>query len=227
MSTATDFQFRDGWFPPIRMNGVPPSSKHDYVDVSIQDAYNLFWLLESLQVTTTGTKSPSNINWTTTFGPTQSLPFTPTSSIKDGAYYNNSYSAACPPSERSSTVTTATYGDDGCCPILALFQDGNSGTTDWKQIYISLVFDSTNASSTIRIYYRFFFRMTYNLFSPYNSISVSNPAEVATYTGAAPSSGTFSILGVSFNWKGGGYTFGSIWGTETATISVTSSAFTF
>lgn len=228
MSTATDFQFRDGWFPPHRLRTSSLGGLYDYVDVSIQDAYNLFWLLESLEVTTAGSKGAADINWTTSFGPTQSLPFTPTETIKGGAYYNNSNSAACPPNQRASVIANAN-GVIGCNSIYVLFQDGRigiGGTGYQETILVSLVFDSTNDSSTIRLYYRIAFDARDEF--PYEGITVQNPNSVSTYIGSPASSGTFSILGVPFNWVGGGFVLATqTWTSETATISVTSSAFTF
>lgn len=211
MSTATAFKYyRPFPFCPVEF------TPDNYVDVTLAEAMALYWNLENLEFVTTGTRGPASINWTTTFGAVESLPFTPDTETLSGSYYDGT----APASEPRSRVC---YNDiDLFLERTATASPIGDGT---KLLELSLRFGKTPSAETIRIRYYFRFRHAFTD-DDSNDIIVTSP--VTGISGTPPSSGTISILGIPMDWQGGGLTdSGATWSTETATLAVTSSAFTY
>lgn len=215
MSTAIAFQNRIG-FLPFTISSIP--SFYDYVDVTPEQAVALYWALEDFQIVTTCTATPANINWTTTFGATESMPFTAGGgggfNTRNGAYYVST-TPASPPAGR---VVNSSNGS-----LISLLAEELSGGTT-KRIKFDIFLRESPTAGMIRIIYQFNFR---HISVPKDCL-IMNPSNSITKSGTPPSSGTFTILGISFSWIGGGSTSNTnLWTTETATVSATSSAFTF
>ena len=221
MSTATIFQNREGFLPYVLIGDPSGGVGHDYVDVTPDKAVALYWALENFEVVTTCTATPASINWTTTFGATESIPFTAGggggTNTRAGAYYDG-VTPASAPNGRIKSGTTAPL-------IQSLITNIGGGPSEQKQIEMRVFVRESPTAGMMRVWYRFRFR---NFYPPMDAI-VMNPSNTITKTGTPPSSGTFDVLGVTFSWIGGGSTSGSpsIWGIQTATVSATSSAFTF
>jgi len=193
----------------------------DSVDVPLADAMALFWNLESLEFTTTGTKAGVNINWTATLGPTESLPFTPNNTdISAGSYYRAGYPATEP---YKRVCATLSLGQS----VYRLANRVSGGVSSW---FVLIIYTGKSTTAGyIKIAYTFtFFQGTV---PSTDQIIIRNPNSQTLYgtiSGTPPSSGTFYILGIPFNWEGGGVNdAGPSWRTETATLSCTSSAFTY
>ena len=208
MSTATAFKYYRPF--PVCFLSSSPGSAYDYVDVTLEEAMAIWWNLEAVSVTTSGTSLDGDIGWTSTFGPTESLAFTPSGSVnRDGPYYNGTTPARQP-------NTKVCYNSAQALLILSYQTSLNSWSMDFRlRLNPSL--------SGYRIYYRILIRSTGPTLG--GVVQIENPA-LGSAGGTAPSSGTFSLLGVSFNWRGGGVT-GSTYNSDTASISVSSSAFTY
>lgn len=208
MSTATAFKYHRPF--PVCFSSSSPGAAYDYVDVTLTEAMAIWWNLEAMSVTTAGTSLDGDIGWTSTFGPTESLAFTPSGSVnRDGPYYDGTTPARQPNSR-------VCYSSAQALLILAYSASGKSWSMDFRlRLNPSL--------SGYRIYYRILIRSTGPTLG--GVVQIENPA-LSSASGTPPSSGTFLVLGVSFNWQGGGVTL-SAYNLNTASISVTGSAFTY
>lgn len=222
MSTATAFKYYRPF--PFCPEEISLTGEFDYVDVSLATAMSLYWNLEDLSFSTTGTRGPASINWTTTLGATESLPFTPSAiNSKLGAYYDGSGTPADAPRDR----VCETDNNALSCEFAESFIDGLGRTVD-SQVLVQFFIYKTPGLDTIRILYKIFiFKQVFDGVNA-DAVIVANPNSVSAYGPGYASSGMITILGISLNWVGGGVdNITSTWGSETATLSATSSAFTY
>lgn len=223
MSVATRFKY----YRPFPVCPSASVSGFDYVDITLAQAMALWWNLEEIEVVTTGSKTDSffntvSINWTTKFGPVESLPFTPTASTRAGSYYNGANPARAP-------NTRVCY--DQSIVLDSLFRVFTPGTSETKKILFRLLLDYVS-ENVYRLFYQFEFS---NIKTEHQiMIAVTNPEGLVTdsawagYSGTPASTGTVSVLGISLNWVGGGAdTLTKSLTAETASMSVTSAAFTY
>jgi hypothetical protein len=230
MSTATPFSRFGAWFPDcVPMTETPTVdgiSFFDYVDTSPELAANFAWNLEDFSLDLTGTKGAASLDGTYTIGATESFPYTGTTIARRGAYYDGSTPARQP--------VLRLCGSGGSIPRQPL---GIQYDATARLFRIDFQLGGYIPSSgMVRIFYAF--RISVGPVSS-NYVGIINPS--GTFTGTAsgqpvgtpPSTGNMTILGIDFPWEGGGYTFvggppaQATWASETATLSATSSAFTY
>lgn len=220
MSVAAAFSHPDGALPFCLLEFTPPAP-YDYVDVPLSDVPVLFWTLEGLEFATSGTRGEASIDWTTSFGPIEVFPFSAPydEDVTDGAYYHAGSPASAP-------VTKVCYVPPSEGVLIS--RTVNKAALDgFQSIEISILLGKTPFADSARVAYFFRFRSAFAN-DDEDAVIVANPAGAGGISGTPPSSGSVSLLGLPMDWVGGGYLGGSgIWSTETATLSVTSSAFTF
>lgn len=216
MSTATAFKYHRP-FPFCPASGSPDVT-FDYMDVSLAEAMALFWNLENLSFETSCSRGAANINWTTTYGATESLPFVPSSRQFQGEYYSNTSPTTPARAPRNRVCTAFSPQDDYLFNCAA-----NRGTS--QRLSLQIVLRESPTTGQVRIYYKFSFSAQT---SSTNAVIIANPSFGLPSNGSLPSSGSFDILGIPLQWWGGGYDPSlDAWTSETATISCTSSAFTY
>lgn len=223
MSTAQPYacmgyDFPGQLSPVIAKQGATYST----IDVGINDAYELFWLLENFELVLTGVGtgvfSGLTIAGTITFGATESISYPSVSSTKTrtGTYYRQWSGGGYAPAEIPAARSKYYPAWFAYNAALSFRSTASSGAYNLEFFIRSL---GSPSAGTVRLEYRFNF--THNA-----GLSIANPDY---YTGTPAASGTFDLLNITLPWEGG-ILFGAGWiptGSSGVGITATSSAFTF
>jgi hypothetical protein len=213
MSETTKFKFyRPFPFCPV---STSPGANFSFVDLTLAQAMPIWWNLEEFELVTTGTRGSLTIDATNALGPTESLSFTPTVINRSGSYYTGST-----PARQPNTKVCLSNGS-----VIGL----NSNTSSGGVVTILDVSIQVRASGNPSLPVRLFYAFRFNQNTTTEGVNILSPS-AAAFTGTPPSSGTVSLLGVTLDWIGGGYTIsGAVrtWASETATAVINSSAFSY
>lgn len=220
MSIVSDrFTTRNGLFPRCpRASGF--ASNLDYVNISATTACSIFYMLQDSGFTTTGSATiggvPYDIDYTMRFGESALDPFTPTSIITNGSYYDavTGNPAALP--HRRQCLDLGEL-------VVALRYTVESSTENRRfSFYAEIAYVGTQ----FRLYYSFRFQHGSSLgggFFPGSGVTISNPAWAPA---GAPNSGNLDFAGVTLSWVGGEHD-NLNWTANAASTSATESALQF
>ena len=238
MSTATRFKYYRP-FPFCPSSGTPGTT-FDYLEVSLADAMSFWWNLESLEFVSTGSQTDGlgaslSLAWTLTNGPTESLPFAASRGYANGGSYYYSGSPATSPISKVC-FSTAINNER---PLSFSLLGGSAFPGVQNNIILEFRIKSSAIDGNVRLYYRVLFECRNNVGigtpSPGSGGLIAiNPATVplSGISGTVPTTGTFDILGLSFDWSGGYYEANAsrvyTWISSSGLdLSATSSAFTY
>ncbi len=207
MSSATiPFQLRRGLLPFCADDAVPPSGAYDYValtptsgDAGFSQAIQLWWFIERLTFTPTGTCTRIGLGNTVTFTKTMSAPLPDTTDL--GSFVvRGAVTGNVNVSSTSFVFTEPAYricDTDvlGTGPAMLYEAQTNYGygtSAEFLTASFHLVFES----GEWRLYYKFSFYAFASGPGLTAELLIGNPA-LATGAGTT---GTFTLFGLTLNW---------------------------